>query len=270
MANDTGYSVALEDAIEPIAIIGLSCRFPGEATSPAGLWEMMANARTGHSKIPADRFNIDAWYHPSNDRRGTVRISIGLVHSGKLTCRLRSMLNLDSSSRKMYHCSMRHSFLSPLKKLLEWIPCSELCLRLPMKALKMVGSVVEILASCITDPISLAGIPIDTLPGSQTAVYCGCFTGDFDLLSNHDIYDQAPNAATGTGRAMLSNRVSWFFDLRGPSFTIDTACSSSLYALHLACQSLRLGESKQVRDLVLCSLVYRHWLHMEEIDGLIV
>lgn len=86
---------------------------------------------------------------------------------------------------------------------------------------------------------------MDQLIGSKTSVFCGCFTGDYDLLSNHDIFDHAPNAATGTGRAMLSNRVSWFFDLRGSSFTLDTACSSSLYALHSACQSLRLGESKQ-------------------------
>ncbi|KAI1618129.1 PKSN polyketide synthase for alternapyrone biosynthesis [Exophiala viscosa] len=90
-----------------------------------------------------------------------------------------------------------------------------------------------------------AGIPMEKLVGSKTSVFCGCFTGDYDLLSNHDIFDHAPNAATGTGRAMLSNRVSWFFDLRGSSFTVDTACSSSLYALHSACQSLRLGESSQ-------------------------
>lgn len=86
---------------------------------------------------------------------------------------------------------------------------------------------------------------MENLVGSETSVFCGCFTGDFDLLSNHDIFNHGPNAATGTGRAMLSNRVSWFFDLRGASFTVDTACSSSLYALHCACQSLRLGESKQ-------------------------
>lgn len=91
----------------------------------------------------------------------------------------------------------------------------------------------------------IAGVPVDQLIGSKTSVFCGCFTGDYDLLSNHDIFDHAPNAATGTGRAMLSNRVSWFFDLRGASFTLDTACSSSLYALHSACQSLRLGESQQ-------------------------
>lgn len=91
-----------------------------------------------------------------------------------------------------------------------------------------------------------AGIPMQSLPGTMTSVYCGCFTGDYGDLANSDIYDAAPYQATGKGKAMLSNRVSWFFDLRGSSFTVDTACSSSLYALHLACQSLRLKESKMV------------------------
>lgn len=82
----------------------------------------------------------------------------------------------------------------------------------------------------------------------MTSVYCGCFTGDYGDLANADIYDAAPYQATGKGKAMLANRISWFFDLRGSSFTVDTACSSSLYALHLACQSLRLKESKMVRS----------------------
>jgi acyl transferase domain-containing protein len=77
-------------------------------------------------------------------------------------------------------------------------------------------------------------------------VYTGVMTNDYELVSATDIYNLPNNAASGTSRAMLSNRISWFFDLRGPSFTLDTACSSSLYALHLACQSLRLRESCQV------------------------
>ncbi len=70
-------------------------------------------------------------------------------------------------------------------------------------------------------------------------------TNDYERLSQNDIFDLPLNAASGTSRAMLSNRLSWFFNLTGPSLTLDTACSSSLYALHLACQSIRLGESTQ-------------------------
>ena len=67
------------DKIEPIAIVGMSCRFPSEAKSVDGLWDMMAKARKGRSKIPADRFNADTWYHPSHDRRGAVSLSYHLL-----------------------------------------------------------------------------------------------------------------------------------------------------------------------------------------------
>ena len=97
----------------------------------------------------------------------------------------------------------------------------------------------------------LAGIPMDKLSGSSTSVYTGVMTNDYERFSQSDAFDLPQNAASGTSRAMLSNRLSWFFNLSGPSLTLDTACSSSLYALHLACQSLKLGESQQVRELVL-------------------
>lgn len=78
---------------------------------------------------------------------------------------------------------------------------------------------------------------------SQTGCYVGCMTDDYELLSLHDIYDLGHTAASAISEAMTANRVSWFFGLQGPSLTLDTACSSSLYALHLACQSLKLKET---------------------------
>lgn len=104
------------------------------------------------------------------------------------------------------------------------------------------------LALADPSPFHTAGIPMESLPRTQTAVYVGTMTYDYELLSQADTLDLAQNAVSGTSRAMLANRISWFFDLRGPSFSLDTACSSSLYALHLACQSLRTGESTQVSE----------------------
>lgn len=72
-------------------------------------------------------------------------------------------------------------------------------------------------------------------------------TNDYELLSTRDLHDMPHNSATGNGRTMLANRVSWFFDLRGPSVMMDTACSSSLTALHLATQAMRSGECGMVR-----------------------
>jgi acyl transferase domain-containing protein len=81
---------------------------------------------------------------------------------------------------------------------------------------------------------------------TQTGCYVGCMTNDYELLSTRDIDNLAHVAASGNSQAMVANRLSWYFGLRGPSLTLDTACSASLYALHLACQSLRLGETSLV------------------------
>lgn len=81
---------------------------------------------------------------------------------------------------------------------------------------------------------------------ANTYSYVGCFTKDYEEITARDVYDMLLYQATGSGRAMLSNRLSWFYNLHGPSLTLDTACSSSLVAFHLACQSLRTGESKMV------------------------
>jgi acyl transferase domain-containing protein len=81
---------------------------------------------------------------------------------------------------------------------------------------------------------------------SNTGCYVGCMNNDYEMISLHDVYDIGQAAAMGVSEAMTANRVSWFFGLKGPSMTLDTACSSSLYALHLACQSLRLKETNMV------------------------
>lgn len=87
------------------------------------------------------------------------------------------------------------------------------------------------------------------ISGTQTGVYVGSMTSDYELLSTADIMDHPHMAAAGSSEAMTANRLSWFFDFRGPSLTLDTACSSSLYALHLACQSLRLEETSMVSKM---------------------
>lgn len=92
----------------------------------------------------------------------------------------------------------------------------------------------------------IAGIPLTTAAGSQTGVYVGCFTADYNYITIKDLDLPSKYAATGTVASMLSNRVSWFFDFQGPSVTIDTACSSSLVAAHEACMSLKLREISMV------------------------
>jgi len=92
-----------------------------------------------------------------------------------------------------------------------------------------------------------AGLTMEAMRGSSTSVYVGNLTADYSSLFD-DEEVRAAYQATGMSGAMLSNRISWFYDLRGPSMTLDTACSSSLVGLHLACQGILQGETDMVRN----------------------
>jgi acyl transferase domain-containing protein len=86
---------------------------------------------------------------------------------------------------------------------------------------------------------------MESLPGSDTGVYVGVFNKDYERIIMRDPENVPFYHATGCGEAVLSNRISYFFDLKGPSMTLDTGCSGSLVALHQACQSIRAGECRQ-------------------------
>lgn len=94
---------------------------------------------------------------------------------------------------------------------------------------------------------SLAGITLEEAAGSKTSVHIGSFTHDWADILRRDPLMDISYQATGSEFSILANRLSWFYDLTGPSISLDTACSSSLMALHLACQSLKTGESDMVR-----------------------
>ena len=101
-----------------------------------------------------------------------------------------------------------------------------------------------------------AGIPLHRIAGSNTSVYVGSMAREYDALIQKDPERFGKYTATGTAPSMLANRLSWFYDLRGPSLTLDTACSSGLYALYLACQDLANNSTAMVtrRAFVYCIL----------------
>ncbi|KAM3441686.1 hypothetical protein MY4824_001464 [Beauveria thailandica] len=197
------------DDQDPIAIIGTACRFSGQVSSLPTLWDMISNVRTGHCKVPSSRWDADLLHHPDPDRKGTMAVKHGYFLQQDIS-------HFDAP------------FFSTTAK--------EAAAMDPMKRLLLEVSY---------ESIENAGIQMESLVNSDTACYVGCMTNDYEILSTHDMQDMGYSAATGISKAMTANRVSWFFGLRGPSLTLDTACSSSLYALHLACQSLRLGETSQ-------------------------
>lgn len=195
-------------AEEPIAIVGIGCRFPGGADSPEQFWELLCSGTNAISEIPPDRWNIDMFYDPDPRKPGKSR-----------TYRGGFLKQIDQFDAQFFSISPREAAcMDPQQRLL-----------------------LEVAWEALED----AGLVPEQLAGSNTSVFMGGFTLDYKLLQfgngNRELLEA--HTATGVVMTMLSNRISHAFDFRGPSISIDTACSSSLVAVHLACQSLRSGES---------------------------
>ena len=195
-------------AQEPIAIIGSACRFPGEATTPSKLWDLLQNPRDVVRVIPETRFNPEGFHHEDNMHHGTSNV--------------------------------RHSYL--LSEDHRQFDAQFFGIK-PVEA-NSIDPQQRLLLETVFEGLDSAGLAIEELQGTQTAVYVGLMCGDYADLLGRDT-DQFPTYfATGTARSIISNRLSYFFDWHGPSMTIDTACSSSLVAVHLAVQTLRSGDSR--------------------------
>ena len=111
----------------------------------------------------------------------------------------------------------------------------------PREAAKM-DPQQRLLLEVAYEALEHAGIPADSLRHTQTGVFAGACLGEYGYLASTDLSQVDAWSGTGGALSIIANRVSYFFDLRGPSVTVDTACSSSLVAVHLACQSLRTGD----------------------------
>ncbi|MCJ1383523.1 hypothetical protein MMC17_006637 [Xylographa soralifera] len=194
-------------ASEPIAIVGMSCKFPGDATNPEKLWEMLAEGRSAWSEVPSSRFNSKGIYHPNSQKLSTTHIKG--AHFMKEDPGLFDAVFFNYSAETA-------ATLDPQFRL-------------------QLESVYEALEN--------AGLPLAEVAGSKTSVFAGLWATDYKdgLLRDEDNLPRFYNISTGS--AMIANRVSHFFDLRGASMTIDTGCSSTLVALHQAVQSLRSGEA---------------------------
>ncbi|HEX6270322.1 MAG TPA: amino acid adenylation domain-containing protein [Anaerolineales bacterium] len=190
---------------EPIAIIGLSCRFPG-AENPEAFWQLLRNGVDAISEIPPDRWDVDSFYAPDP---GT---------PGKLASRWGGFIHgTDLFDPQFFGISPREaSRMDPQQRIL---------LEVAWEALEN------------------AYIPPHSLAGSRTGVFVGISSYDYSRLQFGDLEGIDTYAGTGNAHSIAANRLSYLFDLRGPSMAVDTACSSSLVAAHLACQSLRNGES---------------------------
>lgn len=189
---------------EPIAVIGMGCRFPG-AGDPESFWELLRNGVDAITEVPVQRWDGSDLYDSDPAARGKMSTRYGGFLDG-----------VDQFDAQFFSISPREATrMDPQQRLL---------LEVAWEALENAGRA----------PTKLGG--------SQTGVYVGICSSDYSLFQLCD--PTLVDAYTGTGNAhsIAANRLSYILDLRGPSMAVDTACSSSLVAVHLACQSLRSGE----------------------------
>lgn len=192
---------------EPIAIVGMACRFPA-APNLAAFWRLIHLGRDGVVEIPTSRWDLDEFYDPTGEQ------------PGKISVRRAALLDdIEQFDPQFFGITPREAVqIDPQQRIL---------LEVAWEALEN------------------AGLPADQIAGSNTGVFVGIATNDYSkvLVPYLHYYEQiSPHSGTGNALSIASNRLSYIFDLHGPSLSIDTACSSSSLAIHLAVESLRRRE----------------------------
>lgn len=182
------------------AIIGMGCRFPG-AANPSAFWQLLQGGMEAIREVPKDRWDVDAFYDPNP------------AEPGKMNTRWGGFLD-------QVDCFDPHFFGISPREAARMDPQQRLLLQVAWEALED------------------AGQPVERLAGTPAGVFVGIATNDYGRIQMSDARQIDGYVGTGNAMSIAANRISYLFDLRGPSMAVDTACSSSLVAVHLACQSL--------------------------------
>lgn len=192
-----------------IAIIGMGCRFPGEANDPDSFWDILINKKDVIDDIPSDRWDINQFYDPDQSVKGKIYTNQGGF-----------LKDVDQFDNGFFQ-------VSPLES-------------------ESLDPQVRLLLELSYETLEYAGMSIEKIKGSTAGVFTGMTIVDYvenDIRSANPLSINA-YSVMGTQMSTASGRISYAYDLSGPSLTVDTACSSSLTAVHLACQSIWSGESK--------------------------
>ncbi|KAI9154978.1 Highly reducing polyketide synthase virA [Paramyrothecium foliicola] len=197
-SNPTGSTSTDDNAI---CIVGM-----GGISSPSDLWDLLSNKQSAQSSVPAERFNINGFYHPDGKRAGAINVSGGYFLKEDVRQFDNDFFGINN---------LEASYMDPQQRKL-----------------------LEVVYECFEN----AGVSMEEISGSNTAVYVGNFTVDHAAMQSKDTDYVHRYAATGGGTSIMSNRISHVFNLHGPSFTLDTACSSTIYALHQAVTAIKNGD----------------------------
>jgi acyl transferase domain-containing protein len=174
----------------PIAIVGMACRLPGGSNNPDKLWEMLSEGRSGWGDIPADRWNQEAFYNAYPEAKESLNAKSGYFLTEDIS---------EFDARFFGIAPFEASSMDPQQRLL---------LETSYEALEN------------------AGITLEKVRKTDTSVFVGAFAYDYDRLGYKDLQEIRKSGITGTGEAILANRISYFLDINGPSLTLDTGCVS--------------------------------------------
>jgi len=192
----------------PIAIVGMGCRFPGQVDTPEAFWELLASGRDVLDDIPASRWDVDAYYDPAVPAPGKMYVRQGHY-----------LDDIDQFDPHFFGLSPREAqSLDPQQRL-----------------------ILEV----TWETLEHAGIAASSLKGGKTGVFVGQYWDDYSMqrIFATDIREVDRYAQLSGLRSLIAGRICHILDSHGPAMQVDTACSSSSLAVHLACQSLRSGES---------------------------
>ncbi|KAI1743139.1 ketoacyl-synt-domain-containing protein [Xylaria scruposa] len=193
--------------IEPVAIIGMGCRMPGDIRSSQDLWRLlMSKGIANMEKVPLSRFNVDAYLHPNNERPGSFNVPGGYFLK-------EDPYNFDPSMFKI--SAVEASCMDPQQRLL-----------------------LEV----VYEAFESSGTPLNIVSGRKTGCFIGSFIQDSVYVASGEPDFAQAYTAIGVDPGILGNRISFVFNLKGPSLTVNTACSSSMYALDLACKAMYSGD----------------------------
>ena len=209
-AHDSANSVpsVSHSQREPLAVIGIGCRFPGKIDSPTAYWEALLRGINAICDVPMDRWNHARFHDTNPEKVGSIRNARGGFIDG-----------VDQFDAEFFgYFPAEAQRIDPQQRML-----------------------LEVTHEAMED----AGLRRDQLDGSRTSVFIGSFMYDYLCMQTASEHRDEinPYVAMGTGITSLANRISYDFNLKGPSVSLDTACSSSLVAVHLACRSLWNGEA---------------------------